>query len=206
LGHDQQKERMIMGTTPLFNLPYPDLADPANPPIDIRELAEAIETILSKQTPLPPAQVNFSSTDQIITSSTSHTELSGKKRVTLTNPSDRVPMLVRVMGNGWLLLEKGTNITAYGEMMIISGVCTSIYQTGLRHHMIGANSDYVDFLMERMVYIPPLQTCTFGMGMWRLAGGGGQAIARSANVTAVPYSFTGPSIPSYPDPSPPPTG
>jgi hypothetical protein len=35
-----------MGTTPTYALPYPELTDPANVPVDMKELAEATEAVL----------------------------------------------------------------------------------------------------------------------------------------------------------------
>lgn len=40
-----------MGTTPTYALPYPELTDQANVPVDMRELAEAVDTTVSTRTP-----------------------------------------------------------------------------------------------------------------------------------------------------------
>jgi hypothetical protein len=37
-----------MGTTPKYQLPYPELADPADVPTDMHELADAVENALSQ--------------------------------------------------------------------------------------------------------------------------------------------------------------
>lgn len=40
-----------MGTTPTYSLPYPELADPADVPIDMQELASAVETAILGRLP-----------------------------------------------------------------------------------------------------------------------------------------------------------
>lgn len=37
-----------MGTTPVYQLPYPELADPADVPIDMKELCQRLETVLAQ--------------------------------------------------------------------------------------------------------------------------------------------------------------
>ena len=97
-----------MGVSPILNLRFPELNDPANVPTDMRELTDDIEAAVGGSLPSPVFRQNLNAQNVPSTANTNFTP-----SASITNPNAKLYLMINISIGIWVSADGNT---FYGQL------------------------------------------------------------------------------------------
>lgn len=190
-----------MGNTLLFNLPYPNPADPANVPSDIKQLAEATSVVINgvpiKYPPPPPNKATAGPVN--LPFSTSNKVLTGLGTIAIKNPHSTAKLLVQALFTG-VITNSTANNGLYVCVQPVAGQTPNPPVPFKPTFYTGMPNFKGTFSLYCLAWANPLQTITFnaqGRKSVNIAGGA----VSSVFLGVTPIVYTLDSLPVYVEPA-----
>jgi len=155
-----------MGLTSNLQLPYPELSDQANVPVDVKKLADRLEAVLGG--PLPNPVGRYVNTLQTVTVTDANAEQAFTPVATIRNPHSLLYLLVAIRMTGWVNTTAAPATNAFYATAKTTGQFASYDSGGMR-----VQGDYIAAAAEAIATIAPGASLTATLSGHKLNTTGG---------------------------------